>query len=61
METFYTMDDVQKMLGCSKPKVIEIFHRPDFPALMIVRPYRVEQEAFREWCRRRRTNQDFKK
>lgn len=28
---FYTTDDVAKLMGISKPKVLDIFNRPDFP------------------------------
>jgi hypothetical protein len=28
---FYTTDDVVRLMGISKPKVLDIFNRPDFP------------------------------
>jgi len=60
MIKFYTRVDVAEMLGVSLPKATEIFNRPDFPALMLGKCYKVEAEAFKTWCQRRRTNSDYK-
>lgn len=56
---FYTRNDVARMLKCSLPTVAQIFGRPDFPALIFGKSYVVEKEAFREWCQRRHTKNDF--
>ena len=58
---FLTMSDIQKMTGWSKPTVIQLFARPDFPALTIGRPYLVTREAFEKWCGARKSNKDFRR
>lgn len=59
MEKFYTRQDIAAMTGWSLPKTTEVFNRPDFPALLIGKNYIVLAEAFHEWCKVRRTNNDF--
>ncbi len=60
MLEFYTRREVAQMLGISLPKASEVFHRAEFPALILGREMLVEKEAFKKWCSSRHTNDDYK-
>lgn len=53
---FLTVEDVMQLTGYSKPTVLEIFNRPDFPVWNYGRKYLVEKNAFLKYaesgCRR---------
>ena len=53
---FLTTKDIQELTGWSKPTVLKLFARKDFPAITIGRPFIVEKSAFEKWCERRREN-----
>ena len=53
---FYNTEQVAKMLGCSVPTARGIFHRRDFPALVIGKNFKVEKHAFERWCSERRSD-----
>jgi excisionase family DNA binding protein len=44
-----TMKHIQDITGLSKPKVYELAHRQDFPAVFFGRAIRVPREAFLRW------------
>ena len=54
--TFYGTETVAKMLGCSVPVARRLFHRKDFPALLIGKNFKVEKTAFEKWCSERRAD-----
>lgn len=57
---FYTTDDVVKLMGISKPKVLEIFNRPDFPVCDYGQGKVVFIPAFCEYFMKAVKQSDFK-
>lgn len=56
---FLTTTDLQKLTGWSKPTILKLYDRPDFPVLKCGKPYLVSKTAFEKWCEGRKTNNDF--
>lgn len=60
MEKYLTPMDICNETGWSKPTVLQIFARPDFPCLDFGRAMIVKREAWEEWASKRHTKNDFK-
>ena len=56
---FLTTKDIQDLTGWSKPTILRLYDRPDFPVLKCGKPYLVSADAFAKWCMSRKTNNDF--
>jgi excisionase family DNA binding protein len=44
-----TVEQVQKILGLSRPKTYELVHTAGFPTIRIGRAIRIPREAFLRW------------
>ena len=44
-----TVDQIQKVLGLSRPKTYELVNTAGFPTIRIGRAIRVPREAFLQW------------
>lgn len=51
---FYTREDVKELMGISKKTVDELFASRDFPAFTRGKTYLVEEEALKEYFKKRR-------
>lgn len=49
MSNFLTPQDVQKILGVSKPTVYRIIDSVDFPKIKFGRAIRIPPDAFQRW------------
>lgn len=49
MSNFLTPQDVQKILGVSKPTVYRIIDSADFPKIRFGRAIRIPPDAFQRW------------
>lgn len=54
MVKFYTRAELQKLMGISKKTVDELFANRDFPAFTRGKTYLVEEEALKEYFKKRR-------
>ena len=59
--TFLTVQDVIKLTNWSKPTVLELFRRPDFPACDLGQAQVVFAPAFCEFFMKRVQRSDFKR
>lgn len=49
MEKFLTVNDIQEILGLSRPSVYSLLDEDDFPVIRFGRAIRVPPDAFRRW------------
>lgn len=53
MDNFLTPQDIQKILGVSKPTLYKIIGAADFPKIRFGRSIRIPPDAFERWAERR--------
>ena len=46
---FYTVKDLQEILGISRTAVYELIGQKQFPCLLIARKYRIPRKPFEAW------------
>lgn len=51
----YSVKEAADLIGISKPKMYELCHRTDFPAIFIGRAIRIPKAEFREFISREAT------
>lgn len=51
---FLTTKDVMKILKIGNRTCLELFHREDFPCIKIGRAYKITDENFKEYFKKRR-------
>lgn len=48
----YSVDDIQKILGCSRKKTYQIINCPTFPKIKIGRQFFVPKSEYQKWVKR---------
>ena len=51
---FMNKKQVAQALGCSMPTARQIMMRADFPLIRVGKNYKVSEQAFVEWSKKRR-------
>ena len=54
---FMNTKQVAQALGCSMPTARQIMMRADFPLIRVGKNYKVSEQAFVEWSKKRRVQQ----
>lgn len=49
---YFSVKDIQTLLGCGKNKAYAVIKQPDFPQMKIGKSYYIPQEEFFKWQQR---------
>lgn len=49
---YYTVEEVQRIVGCSRTKIYQIIAAPTFPKMKLGRLYYIDKEEFAKWRKR---------